>query len=153
MKATLFTTNDPNFIEIQFSHELPLIPQVGPWHWTPPDGILPRTAPLARVAHRMSLLNVGRFCVELPNARRVYREFLQELVVLDGIDAVMAATRYSLTIKIGRCFDRSAVFQSVAQCIHKHFYSAEPLQLASHETPSFPPATPADDELYIEFDS
>jgi hypothetical protein len=100
--------------------------------------MLSRSADLDYVADLLTNINAGNFCVELENRQHTFREFLADLVFLDGVEMIVDAERFTLTVKLGRCFDAESVCRSVANCVHQHFYSSERLvcesELASRET-------------------
>ncbi|MCE9557111.1 MAG: hypothetical protein K8T91_27505 [Planctomycetes bacterium] len=135
MKVFLAECSDDNALFIHFSRELPRIPECAPADWNPYLGILNRSTCLGDTATTMCRLNVGCFGVELCDSRGVFLAFLSDLVFAEGLDAVLAASRYTITVRFSRCFDHHTVVRSVAECVLRHFYEREPLELANAGDP------------------
>jgi hypothetical protein len=140
MKFTL-TCNEqqPQRVEVHFSEELPVFPRRGRYSGPWAAGRAPlagRHSDLASYAARLVRVNRGKFSVELLRPHATYLAFLEELVTIQGLDDTLDSSRYSLTILVGRCFDRQAVAQRVASCVCRHFYPREraelDLQLSRH---------------------
>ena len=144
MKAIFHYRAHPNFAEIHFSRELPVFPRHQRHHRLPfPKVMLSRSADLEAAAELLALVNVGKFCVEMEDRRPAFREFLDNIVLLEGVEMIVDAERYTLNVKIGRCFDGESVCRSVARCVHRHFYSSEQLVCESRLT-SEATTTPVD---------
>ena len=132
MKATYLYRADPNFVEIHFSRELPVFPKHPKRLRQPmPKVMLSRSVDLDYISDLLTKLNAGNFCVELENHRRTFREFLADLVFLEGVEMIVDAERFALTVRVGRCFNAENVCRSVAKCVHQHFYSSERLECGS----------------------
>jgi len=106
---------------LDFPFELPILQRVPYYPWN--DGaIADRITPLVRWANRQTKLNVGRFAREIPFVAHTFAEFLAHLVTTPGLEAILASSRYSLKLRIGRCFDRQTVARTVVQHILRSFY-------------------------------
>ena len=139
LKAIFLYRTHPNFVEIHFSRELPVFPKHRRQFRQPmPKVMLSRSVDLDYISDLLMDLNAGNFCVELDGHRRAFREFLADLVFLEGVEMIVDVERFTLTVRVGRCFDAGSVCQSIAKCVHQHFYSSEQLvcesELASRET-------------------
>jgi hypothetical protein len=86
---------------------------------------LSRNTPLAGLGEHLAKVNRGRCYVELVRPEKTFRDFAAELVVVPGLIELVAGDRYSLTIKIGRCFDTQSVCLDVTACVVRHFYTGE----------------------------
>ncbi len=133
MKFTL-TCNEQQrqHVEVHFSEELPVFPRRGRYSgpWGPGRAPLAgRHSDLSNYAARLARVNRGKFSVELLRPHATYLEFLEELVTIQGLEETLDSSRYSLTISVGRCFDRQAVAQRVASCVCRHFYPRERAEL------------------------
>lgn len=137
MKAIYVHKRGRHSVEIHFSRELPLFPKhQRTLRTSEPKVMLTRSVDMERVAELMAQVNVGKICVEMGQPRATFRQFILDLIVLDGVEMLVDAERYTLTIRVGRCFTPETVCRSVAECIQRHFYPAEQLecenQLGSH---------------------
>ena len=143
MKAVYLYRDFPSFVEIHFSRELPVFPK---HHWRfrqpMPKVMLSRSADLHHIADLLTILNAGNFRVELKDGQTTFREFLADLVFHEGVEMIVDAERFTLTVKLGMCFDAESVCQSIAKCVYQHFYSSEQLvcesQLTSREPVHLP---------------
>jgi hypothetical protein len=132
LKAIYVPGSSPGIVEIHFSRELPVFPkQRGRHRQSTPRVMLSRSVDLDCVAERLTNINTGNFCVELEGRRQCFRRFLADLVFLDGIEMIIDAERFTLTVGLGRCFDAEIVCRSVVNCVHHHFYSSERLSFES----------------------
>ena len=128
MKARFVFPSRRHCVELHFSHELPLFPRRRVFPFGPPMIMLMRTANIERVAHAMAVANRGKFSVELSSPHNAYEAFLGELLYLEGLEMVVEADRYTLTLGIGRCFDAESVCRAAAKCVRRHFYPSELLR-------------------------
>jgi hypothetical protein len=123
MKAIFAPHFEKHTFEIHFSHELPLFPKDRrTLRSSEPKSLISRTVDVEDAAEVSSKINVGKICLEMSQPRATFRQFFLELFVLDGFEMLVNADRYSLAIKVGRCFDPEPVCRSVAECVQRHFY-------------------------------
>lgn len=113
-------TTEQGTLKLHFPFELPILRAVPPW-WGE-NGIADRTTPPLRWATRQAKLNIGRFSQEIPAITHTFAEFLSTLVTIPGLEALDAASRYSLTLRVGRCFDRLEVAHQVVRLLLRAFY-------------------------------
>ncbi len=136
--------NQPNLVELHLSSELPLFPPPFRPRFAGPEQtrLFCRGAHLGRLADHLCRINRGKFSLELPQPRETFLSFLEEIVVVEGLVRVVDAARYSLTIEVGKCFSVLPVFQTIADCIVRHFYPSETVVVQSRMTPDcFPSHT------------
>jgi hypothetical protein len=74
--------------------------------------------------------NRGHWSVEICNTDQ-YLEFARSLLVVDGLNAIVSATRFTIRINTGRCFDGCEVATAVARIVHEHFFPNEELAVSS----------------------
>ncbi len=78
----------------------------------------------------MAFENAGLLPVELSRpATEVYRDFLTDLILIDGFVGVRESRRYSLTIQVGRLFVAMEVAHKAVGVIHSTFYPTEDLEI------------------------
>ncbi len=124
-------------VEIDFDRELPVFPE-------PSRNLHPRFSEFLvhrsmLTLHRNSLLqfadamwhrNRGRWSVEISHPAQ-YLEFGRSLLLVDGLNGITAASRFTLHVKIGRCFDGHEVGTAIARTVHEHFFPTEELAVGS----------------------
>ena len=120
-------TTHEELVTIHFPCELPvLVPTVRARPWLPGFRCrLSRSTPLAGLGEHLAKANRGRCYVELARPAETFRNFAADVVVIPGLIELVAGDRYSLTLKIGRCFDQPSVCLAVAGCVLQHFYPGE----------------------------
>ena len=122
MKASIQRLDRGNGIVIHFDCELPVF-SGGESFWR-----LRRAFPLSRAsnlntaASDLASCNVGHFYRETLNTETMYREFLCDLLLVEGLEQVCDSGRYRLEIATGECFDVFTVSCAVANVVHQHFY-------------------------------
>ena len=125
----VYTTEvmDEGLVTIHFPCELPvLVPTLRPRPWLPGFRCgLSRNMPLNGLGEHLAKVNRGRCYVELARPESTFRAFAADLVVVPGLIELVTGDRYSVTIKIGRCFDIRSVCQDVAACVLRYFYPDE----------------------------
>jgi len=124
MKATTSTSSHcPQHRSVHFDRELPvLLSRNAAWE----RGIvLDRSAPIDRLAAYAARHSQGRFPVELVGLRNTLADFLTDLLFLPGLESILDCTRYSLSVKVGVCFDAMTVAEGVARVVHQHFFESE----------------------------
>ncbi len=77
----------------------------------------------------MASYNVGHCNRESLNTDTMYRDFLCDLLLTEGLEQVCDAGRYHLEISVGECFDTLAVSGAVANMFHRHFYPESKLKV------------------------
>ncbi len=128
MQVRFVHPNEDERIIAEFSLELPIFPEprsrYGPWRhrW-----LVHRGSNISRFAAAMRLVNRGCFGVELTSPNKVFHDFAADLLFVKGLQGVIEASRYSLELHVGRCFDGDEVARNVAQTVQRHFYPAESL--------------------------
>lgn len=108
-------------VRLHFPLELPVLRSIFSCYWAT-EGIADRTTLPTRWANRQARLNRGRFAQEIPFAADTYAAFLSHLVTVPGLESLLAASRYSLTLQVGRCFDPLEVARMVIQLTFRSFY-------------------------------
>lgn len=88
--------------------------------------------------------NRGCWIVEVEHAGR-YEEFGRDLMMLNGLNGITSASRFTLGIEVGRCFDTADVAVETARIVHSHFYPTQELSIARElacDTETLVPADP-----------
>ena len=93
-------------------------------------GQLTRRGIMQEFAEVMWRRNRGHWSVEICNTDQ-YLEFAHSLLVVDGLNAIVSATRFTIRIDTGRCFDGCEVATTVARIVHEHFFPTEELAVSS----------------------
>lgn len=83
---------------------------------------LSRASNLNAVAEDLASYNVGRFYCETLNTEKIYRDFLCDLLLIEGLEQVCDSGRYRLEVAVGECFDLLTVSCALANVVHDHFY-------------------------------
>ena len=52
-------------------------------------------------------------------------EFVRSLLLIDGLNGITAASRFTIHVEIGRCFDGREVGTAIARTVHQHCYPTE----------------------------
>lgn len=86
----------------------------------------------------MASCNVGHCNRESLNTETMYRDFLCDLLLIEGLEQVCDAGRYRLDFSVGECFDILTVSGEVASVVHRHFYPESKLTVQDqiHLAPS-----------------
>lgn len=127
MKATVQRLDREKRLVIHFDSELPVF-STGQSFWR-----MRHTFPLSRasnlndIAVDLASYNVGHFYCETLNTETMYRDFLCDLLLIEGLEQVDDAGRYHLEITVGQCFDILTVSCAVAGAVHRCFYSESKL--------------------------
>lgn len=118
--------------------ELPIL-EAFPHHWWQESAIADRRTPLIRWANRQSRINQGRFAQEIPYVAHTFAELLAHLITTPGLEAMVSSSRYSLGLRIGRCFDQQKVAEDVIRHILRAFYpewTEREIEFAKYEPPA-----------------
>ncbi len=132
MRARL-SVHSNQHAEIDIDHELPIFPEPNArrasrfttllFHRSLVTG---RTNGLQEFAEAMWRRNRGCWSVEIDHPGR-YEEFARDLLFVDGLNGITAASRFTLGIDVSRCFDAEEVASTVARTVHGHFFQTEEL--------------------------
>jgi len=138
MQICVVPTDSAHSYQLHFSCEFPMMPHQIPYAKQEiPIGYpvfpLDRRSPIRRLARRMARLNRGRFCVELADPVEVYSQFLFDLVHVTGVNSVEGIDRYTLHVRVAGCFGLRATVRSVAECVARHFYPDESIDVCATE--------------------
>jgi len=120
LQIQLDPPGEEGLLKLHFPVELPILVSVPPY-WGD-CGIADRSTPVIRWANKQARINVGRFSQEIPSIAHTFAEFLTTLVTIPGLEALQAASRYSLTLRVGRCFDRLEIAHQVVRLLLHAFY-------------------------------
>lgn len=118
--------------------ELPIL-EACPQCWWREAAIADRKTPLIRWANRQSRLNQGRFAQEIPFVAHTFAELLAHLITTPGLEAIVSSSRYSLGLRIGRCFDQQGVARDVIRHILRSFYpewTEREIEFATYQPPA-----------------
>jgi hypothetical protein len=77
----------------------------------------------------MVMFNVGESPIERTEPYQVYRELVADLLAVEGVLAIVGASRYSLRVRGGPCFDPERVGARVAEMVARNLYPEESLTL------------------------
>jgi hypothetical protein len=128
MRAIFVPHFEKDTYEINFTHEMPLLPKDRrTTRCSAPKSLISRTTDLEDAAEASASINVGKISFEMIESRVTFRQFFLDLITLDGLELLVTGNRYSLTIKVGRCFDPEPICIAVAQCVQRQFYPEEEL--------------------------
>ena len=134
------TVHSNQHADIDFDRELPIFPEPNPpatrfTHFLFHRGQSNyRTGSLRHFAVAMWRGNHGFWSVEVDDPRR-YVEFGRDLLLIEGLNGITTASRFTIGITVGRCFDAAEVATAVAGIVHKHFYRDEALTVSHNGNP------------------
>ncbi|MEO1999803.1 MAG: hypothetical protein ABGZ17_31550 [Planctomycetaceae bacterium] len=124
------------YTDLDFDRELPIIPEP---HRKMASrfsdvlfdrGRLTRRGIMREFADAMWRRNRGQWSIEICNADQ-FMEFARSLLLVDGLNAIVSASRFTIRMDTGRCFDGREVATAVARIVHEHFFSAEELAVST----------------------
>lgn len=138
---------DDHHIEMHFNAELPILPRVTIAKGECYPATLDRTDDIDDSVGWMVRVNTGRLPDERVDSETVYRDFLSELVFIEGIEAAIGHQRYSIRIHVGIFFDLQIVAEAVARCIHRHLFPSTQLRFRLETIPVFNKACRTAEEL------
>ena len=121
-------------VTLEFSRALPTFPSLYPraisrhFRWVVAPGW-----DLKYVADVMAHVNRGTFPVEMVTSRLRFYELVADLVCYEGVEGIAEATRYTLTLAVGRFFDKAEVATAAARTIQRHLYPDDQLELSMEE--------------------
>jgi len=122
--------------DLDFDRELPIFPEPHRKfasrfsNFLFDRGQLTRRGIMQEFTEVMWRRNRGHWSVEICNTDQ-YLEFARSLLVVDGLNAIVSATRFTIRINTGRCFDGCEVATAVARIVHEHFFPTEELAVSS----------------------
>ena len=93
-------------------------------------GRLTRRGIMREFADAMWRRNRGHWAIEIINADQ-FMEFARSLLTVDGLNAIVSASRFTIRMETGRCFDGREVATAVARIVHEHFFPAEELAVSA----------------------
>jgi len=125
MRVMLCPLPSPFAFTVHFSVELPAFAAPDRPFFLRPS--LHRRCRILRLARRMARYNWGHFSVELPNPVSTYCRFLEDLLVIEGLNEITNTARYHLQVEMGGCFEPRSVADSIARTVRQHFYPDEPI--------------------------
>ena len=122
--------------DLDFDRELPIFPESNRRFASRfsdflfDRGQLTRRAMMQEFAEAMWRRNRGHWSVEVSNADQ-FMEFARSLLLVDGLNAIVSASRFTIRIDTGRCFDGCEVATAVARIVHEHFFPTEELAVST----------------------
>ena len=108
--------------DLDFDRELPIFPESNRRmasrfsDFLFDRGQLTRRAIMQEFAEAMWRRNRGHWSVEVCNADQ-FMEFARSLLLVDGLNAIVSASRFTIRIDTGRCFDGCEVATAVARIV------------------------------------
>ena len=122
--------------DLDFDRELPIFPESNRRmasrfsDFLFDRGQLTRRTIMREFADAMWRRNRGQWSVEICNADQ-FMEFARSLLTVDGLNAIISASRFTIRLQTGRCFDGHEVATAVARIVHEHFFPSEELSIST----------------------
>jgi len=126
---------DDHHIELHVNGELPITPRVMLNLCKSYAASLDRVTDLEPCVERMVNDNVGKSHKEWRNPAQKYRDYLAELLFIEGVESVICNQRYSIHVEVGHFYDLAVVGEAVARCVHRHLFPERRLSLCTETIP------------------